>query len=43
LETVPAEKLVKVLAAVHRSIHRRTNGGSSYLEFANRFTPIILE
>lgn len=43
LETVPAEKLVKVLAAVHRSIHRRTNGGSSYLEFVSQFLPIFRE
>lgn len=37
---VPAEKLVKVLATIYRSIQRRTNGGSSYLEFASRFTRI---
>ena len=37
---VPAEKLVKVLAAVYRSIARRTNGGSNYLEFVSQFTGI---
>ena len=37
LDMVPAEKLVKVLAAVHRSIKRRTNGGSSYLDFVSQF------
>ena len=40
LSQVPAEKLVKVLAAVYRSIHRRTNGGSSYLQFVSRFTGV---
>lgn len=37
---VAAEKLVKVLAAVYRSIQRRTNGSSSYLEFVSQFTGI---
>jgi hypothetical protein len=37
---VPAEKLVKVLAAVYRSIARRTNGGSHYLEFVSQFAGI---
>lgn len=40
LKHVPAEKLVKVLAAVYRAIQRRTNGGSSYLEFVSQFTQI---
>ena len=40
LSRVPAEKLVKVLAAVYRSIQRRTIGGSSYLEFVSRFTGV---
>jgi len=40
LKHVPAEKLVKVLAAVYRAIQRRTNGGSSYLEFVSHFTQI---
>ncbi|MDO8947219.1 MAG: hypothetical protein Q7U88_08680 [Desulfocapsaceae bacterium] len=40
LERVPAEKLVKVLAAVYRAIQRRTIGGSSYLEFVSQFTQI---
>lgn len=40
LSHVPAEKLVKVLAAVYRSIQRRTIGGSSYLEFVSRFTGV---
>lgn len=38
LNRVPAEKLVKVLAAVYRSIQRRTVGGSSYLNFISRYT-----
>ena len=38
LGQVPVEKLVKVLAAVYRSIQRRTNGGCSYLEFISNFT-----
>jgi hypothetical protein len=33
-------KLVKVLAAVYRSIQRRTVGGCSYLEFISRFTGV---
>jgi hypothetical protein len=40
LPQVPAEKLVKVLAAVSRSIQRRTIGGSSYLEFVSQFTGV---
>ncbi len=40
LSQVPAEKLVKTLAAVYRSIRRRTIGGSSYLKFVSRFTGI---
>ena len=40
LSHVDAEKLVKVLGAVYRSIQRRTVGGSSYLEFVSRFTGI---
>lgn len=38
LRRVPAEKLVKVLAAVYRSIQRRTVGGCSYLTFISRYT-----
>jgi hypothetical protein len=34
------EEVVKVLAAVYRSIHRRTIGGTSYLQFVSRFTGI---
>ncbi len=37
---VPADQLVKVLAAVYRSIQRRTTGGSNYLEFISRFTGV---
>ncbi|HHD57255.1 MAG TPA: hypothetical protein ENK89_06220 [Desulfobulbaceae bacterium] len=40
LDQVPAEKLVKVLAAVYRSIRRRTNGGCSYLNFISNFTGV---
>ncbi len=31
------EEVVKVLAAVYRSIQRRTMGGASYLQFVNQF------
>lgn len=37
---IPPEQVVKVLAAVHRSIHRRTIGGTSYLQFVSPFTGI---
>ena len=40
LSRVPAEKLVKVLTAVYRSIQRRTIGGNSYLKFVSQFTGI---
>ncbi len=40
LAQVPVEKLVKVLAAVYRSIQRRTNGGCSYLGFISNFTMV---
>ncbi len=33
LNKVPDEKLVKVLAAVYRSIQRRNVGGSTYIQF----------
>lgn len=35
-----SEEVVKVLAAVYRSIQRRTVGGSSYLQFVSQFTGI---
>jgi len=34
------EQVVKVLAAVYRSIQRRTIGGASYLQFVSQFTGI---
>lgn len=37
LYKVEEGKLVKVMAAVYRSIQRRTTGGCSYLEFIGRF------
>jgi hypothetical protein len=37
---IPPEQTVKVLAAVHRSIQRRTMGGTSYLQFVSQFTGI---
>lgn len=37
---IPPEQVVKVLAAVHRSIQRRTIGGTSYLQFVSQFTGI---
>ncbi|MFW8600227.1 hypothetical protein ACOHYD_01925 [Desulfobacterota bacterium M19] len=40
LTAVPEEKLVKVLAAVYRSIQRRSNGSNSYLKFISQFTGV---
>ncbi len=37
LSRVPEEKLVKVSAAIYRSIQRRTNNGSEYLKFVHQF------
>lgn len=37
LPIVSEEQLVKVLATVYRSIQRRTNGGSEYLQFAQHY------
>jgi len=35
-----SEEVVKVLAAVYRSIQRRTVGGTSYLQFVSQFTGV---
>jgi hypothetical protein len=40
LTHIHPEQLVKVLAAVYRSIQRRTVGGTSYLQFVSQFTGI---
>jgi hypothetical protein len=40
LAHIRPEQLVKVLAAVYRSIQRRTVGGTSYLQFVSQFTGI---
>lgn len=40
LSHIHSEQLVKVLAAVYRSIQRRTIGGTSYLQFVSQFTGI---
>jgi len=40
LSHIPPEQLVKVLAAVYRSIQRRTVGGTSYLQFVSQFTGV---
>ena len=37
---ISPEQVVKVLAAVYRSIQRRTVGGTSYLQFVSQFTGI---
>lgn len=37
---IHSEQVVKVLAAVHRAIQRRTIGGTSYLQFVSQFTGI---
>ncbi len=36
-QNVPGEQLIRVLATVYRSIQRRTNGGSEYLQFAQQY------
>ncbi len=38
LDQVSTEKRVKVLAAIYRSIQRHSTGGTTYLQFINRFT-----
>jgi len=38
LDQVEPEKMVKVLGAVYRSIQRHSSGGTTYLQFINRFT-----
>jgi len=40
LSHIAPEVLVKVLAAVYRSIQRRSIGGSSYLQFVSNFTGV---
>jgi hypothetical protein len=40
LSHIHPEQLVMVLAAVYRSIQRRTIGGTSYLQFASQFNGI---
>ncbi len=40
LTAVSDEKLVEVLAAVYRSIQRRSSGGNSYLKFISQFTGV---
>lgn len=37
LSNVSEDLLVKVLAAVYRSIHRRTTGGREYLQFTTQY------
>lgn len=37
LASTPQEELVKVMAAVYRSIRRRTNGHREYLQFAQQY------
>jgi hypothetical protein len=37
---ISPKQVVKVLAAVYRSIQRRTIGGNSYLQFVSQFTGI---
>lgn len=39
----PNEQLIKVLAAVYRSIQRRTNGGIEYLQFAQQYVGLRVE
>ena len=40
LAHIHPEQLIKILAAVYRSIQRRTVGGTSYLQFISQFTGI---
>jgi len=37
LSSIPEEKLIKVFAAIYRSIQRHTNGGRAYLDFTHRY------
>lgn len=37
LPDTPSEQLIKVMAAIYRSIQRRTNGGREYLQFAQQY------
>lgn len=37
LPDVPEEQLIKVMAAIYRSIQRRTTGGREYLTFAQQY------
>ncbi|MBW2596914.1 MAG: hypothetical protein JRC93_13295 [Deltaproteobacteria bacterium] len=37
LSDTSKEQLTKVMASIYRSIHRRTNGGSEYLSFAQQY------
>ena len=40
LDTVPQEKLIKVMAAIHRSIQRQTDGSRKYLQFLHKYIPV---
>jgi hypothetical protein len=37
LSSIPEEKLIKIFAAIYRSIQRHTNGGRAYLDFTQRY------
>lgn len=37
LADTPGEQLIKVMAAIYRSIQRRTNGGREYLSFVQQY------
>ena len=40
LSTVSVEKLIRVMAAVYRSIQRRTDGRRRYLQFIEQYIPV---
>ncbi|WYD79868.1 MAG: hypothetical protein V8K32_11195 [Candidatus Electrothrix gigas] len=42
LSTVSVEKLIRVMAAVYRSIQRRTDGRRRYLQFIEQYIPVRL-
>lgn len=39
----PEERFLKILASVYRSIQRRTNGGSEYLQFVQKYVGARVE
>ncbi len=40
LATTPQDELLKVMAAIYRSIQRRTNGNREYLQFVQQYVGV---